>query len=78
MVSSLGNKLALKQGPFALVIQVRTEGIAVSMRGDGTLDLTIIAQKHGGNGHPSSCAFFVPWGTPLPWTPVPKDEAALN
>ena len=75
MVSALGNALARKQGPFGLVVQIRTEGIAVSMRGDGSLDLLPIAQKHGGNGHPFSCAFFVPWGTSLPWTPVPKDEA---
>ena len=74
MVSALGNALAKKRGPLALVIQIRTEGLAVSMRGDGTVDLTIIAQKYGGNGHPSSAAFFVPWGTPFPWTPVPKDS----
>jgi hypothetical protein len=73
MVSALGNALARKQGPFGLVIQVRTEGLAISMRGDGTLDLVPIAKKYGGNGHHYSCAFLIPWGTALPWTPVPKD-----
>ncbi len=70
MVSAFGNALARKKGPMGLVLQIRSEGIAVSLRGDGSLDLTTIAKKYGGNGHPSSCAFLVPWGTPLPWTPV--------
>ncbi len=78
MVSALGNALAKKQGPLGLVVQIKTEGLAVSMRGDGTLDLLPIAQKYGGNGHPYSCAFFVPWGMPLPWTPVPKNETASD
>jgi len=74
MVSALGHALAAKKGPMGLVIQVRSEGLAISMRGDGSLDLVPIAKKYGGNGHPYSCAFFVPWGITLPWTPVPKDE----
>lgn len=74
MVSAFGNALAKKKGPMGLVLQIRTEGIAVSLRGDGSLDLTTIAQKYGGNGHPSSCAFFLPWGTPFPWKPVVNDD----
>lgn len=68
MVSAVGNALAKKQGPMALILQIRPEGMAVSMRGDGTLDLTTIAKKYGGNGHPSSCAFLIPWGKTFPWT----------
>lgn len=74
MVSAFGNALAKKKGPMGLVLQIRTEGIAVSLRGDGSLDLTTIAQKYGGNGHPSSCAFFLPWGTSFPWKPVVNDD----
>lgn len=73
MVSAFGNALARKKGPMGLVLQIRKEGIAVSLRGDGSLDLTTIAKKYGGNGHPSSCAFLVPWGMSLPWTPVPDE-----
>lgn len=75
MVSAFGNALARKKGPMGLVLQIRSEGIAVSLRGDGTLDLTTIAKKYGGNGHPSSSAFLVPWGMPLPWTPVTGEHA---
>ncbi|MEK7602102.1 MAG: hypothetical protein AAB472_01280 [Patescibacteria group bacterium] len=70
MVSAYGNALAKKQGPMGLVLQLKSGGVAVSLRGDGTIDLTKIAQKYGGNGHPDSAAFFVEWGSPLPWTPV--------
>lgn len=70
MVSAFGNALARKKGPMGLVLQIRTEGIAVSLRGDGSIDLTKIAQKYGGNGHPDSAAFLVPWNSPFPWTPV--------
>lgn len=73
MVSALGSALARKQGPFALILQVREEGIAVSLRGDGSVDLAQLAQKYGGNGHHDSAAFAIPWGVLPPWTPVPKD-----
>lgn len=75
MVSAFGNALARKKGPMGLVLQIRTEGIAVSLRGDGTIDLTKVAQKYGGNGHPDSAAFLVPWGAPFPWTPIVEEHA---
>lgn len=68
MISALGHELAKKQGPFALIVQIGKEGLRVSMRGDGSIDLTKIAQKYGGNGHISSAAFLAPWGVPFPWT----------
>jgi oligoribonuclease NrnB/cAMP/cGMP phosphodiesterase (DHH superfamily) len=76
MVSALGNALAKQQPPFGFVFQIREEGIAVSVRGDGTVDLAELTQRYGGNGHHDSAAFYVPWGTPLPWKPVPKDNEA--
>ena len=75
MVSAFGNALAKKKGPMGLVLQIRSEGIAVSLRGDGTVDLTKIAQKYGGNGHPDSAAFLVPYGSPFPWTPITEEHA---
>ena len=74
MVSAFGNALAKKKGPMGLVLQIRTEGVAISLRGDGTLDLTTIAKKYGGNGHPNSSAFLIPWGTEFPWKYVPNDD----
>jgi hypothetical protein len=66
--TDLGMRLADDEHPFTLIAHVRTNSIRVSMRGRGKVDLTKIAQKYGGNGHPDSAAFSIPWGTPLPWT----------
>lgn len=68
--SDLGNRLARKKGPFALVAQVRPDGLRVSLRGDGTVNVAEVAQKYGGNGHPNASAFSLPWGTPIPWEPI--------
>ncbi|MBP6860694.1 MAG: hypothetical protein KBC38_03995 [Candidatus Pacebacteria bacterium] len=73
-VSDVGNHLAKKKGPLALVGQVRPDGIRVGIRGDGSVDVAEIARKFGGNGHPSAAGFSLPWGTPIPWTPIEKDE----
>ena len=70
----LGHDLAAKQPPLALMVRVADEGLRVSLRGDGSVDVAKIAQKYGGNGHPSAAAFRLSWGTPVPWKPVPKDE----
>lgn len=78
MVSALGNALARAMPPMGLILQMRSEGVAVSLRGDGSIDLTKIAQKYGGNGHTDSAAFSIPWGSPFPWTPVPKEDEAAR
>lgn len=73
-LSDVGHELCKKKGPLALVAGIAHDGIKVSLRGDGTVDVSELARRFEGNGHPNSSAFFVPWGQPLPWKPVPKDE----
>ena len=73
--SLVGNLLAKKHGPFALVVSAHPKGYGVSIRGDGSIDVAAIAEKYGGNGHTSSAGFAIPAGSPVPWTKVPKDEA---
>lgn len=66
--SLLGHKLAKKQPPFA-IMWYRYRGMwHFSLRGDGTVDLTKIVQKYGGNGHRSSAGFTLPFSSPLPFT----------
>ncbi|MDB5265738.1 MAG: hypothetical protein JWM39_451 [Parcubacteria group bacterium] len=77
MKSLIGNKLARKKGPFALVITAHPNGYGVSIRGDGTIDVSKIAQKFGGNGHPSASGFLIPREGPFPWTLI-EDETAGN
>jgi hypothetical protein len=72
-VSDAGNRLYRKHPPFAILPSVKVDGIRVSLRGNGTVDLMSIAQKYGGNGPKSAAAFFIPFGTTIPWTPIPKD-----
>jgi hypothetical protein len=74
MKSLVGHLLARKKGPFALVATAHPEGYGVSIRGDGGIDCTKIAQKYGGNGHPDASGFIVPTGLPMPWTLI-KEEA---
>jgi|CXWL01.1.fsa_nt_gi oligoribonuclease NrnB/cAMP/cGMP phosphodiesterase (DHH superfamily) len=72
--SLIGNMLAVKKGPCALVVSAHPNGYGVSIRGDGSIDVAKIAQKFGGNGHPSSSGFLIPREGPYPWTLIEKDE----
>lgn len=73
-VSAVGRTLYTEHPPFSLLAHAFPGGMRISLRGDGSVDLTKIAQKYGGNGHPSSAAFSLDWGVPLPWTAV-EDES---
>lgn len=77
MKSLVGNLLAKKQGPFALVASAHPKGFGISIRGDGSVDVSLIAQKYGGNGHKSSAGFLIPAGGPIPWTLI-EDEATRD
>lgn len=78
MKSLVGNLLAKKQGPFALVVAAHPKGFGVSIRGDGTVDVSKIAQKYSGNGHPNSSGFLISAEGPLPWTMLEDDENPRN
>jgi oligoribonuclease NrnB/cAMP/cGMP phosphodiesterase (DHH superfamily) len=66
--SAIGHALAEKKPPIGLVVSVHPNGIGVSIRGDGSVDVSEIARKYGGNGHPNSSGFQIPWQTPMPFT----------
>lgn len=70
----VGHALATKQPPFAIMVRPAGEGLRVSLRGDGVFDVAKLAQKYGGNGHPGAAAFSLPWGSPIPWKPIAKEE----
>ena len=75
-ITEMGHQLQEKLPPFALIVRAGATGLRVSLRGDGTVDVAKLAQKYGGNGHPASAAFSLPWGTPIPWTPItPESES---
>lgn len=73
--SDVGHTLALRKPPFAMVIRVKRDGIRVSLRGDGSIDVAELARRHGGNGHPNAAAFSIPHEAPLPFHAVEHDES---
>jgi len=72
--SAIGHAIAEKMPPFGLVVSVHPNGIGVSIRGDGSVDVSKIAQKYGGNGHPNSSGFRIPWQLPMPFTSAEDHE----
>lgn len=70
MRSHIGNLLYRKLPPIALVVSAHPDGFGVSIRSDGSVDVSKIAQKYGGGGHAGSGGFFIPAGHPLPWTEI--------
>jgi len=73
--SLVGNLLAQKKGPFSLTVSAHPDGYGVSIRGDGSVDVSLIAAKYGGNGHPSASGFLIPREGPFPWTLI-EDQIA--
>ncbi len=67
MKSLVGNVLARKKTPIGLVVSAHPEGYGVSIRGDGSVNVAEIAQRFGGNGHPSAAGFLIPREGPFPW-----------
>jgi len=65
--SLVGNMLVKKKGPFALVVSAHPEGLGVSIRGDGTVNVADIAAKYGSSGHPNSAGFRLGFDKPMPW-----------
>ncbi len=70
MRSYVGHELYKKLPPLALVVSAHPDGFGVSIRGDGTVDVSKIAAKYGGGGHPGSCGFFIPSGAEIPWKEI--------
>jgi uncharacterized protein len=73
-VSDIGNRLARLKPPIAIVVIADSERTRVSLRSDKSINVAEIAQKYGGNGHPAASGFEIPYGKPVPWTPVKKNE----
>lgn len=75
-VSDVGNHLATIKPPLALVTNFHGDALNVSMRSAAPFDVSEIARKYGGNGHPQASAFRLNWGDPLPWKVI--DENSSN
>ena len=59
--SELGHRLAQQSGSFGLTWQLAASGDAkVSLRSEGSLDVSAIAVRYGGGGHRNSAGFRMP------------------
>ena len=74
MKSFVGNELYKKLPPFALVVTAHPTGFGVSIRGNGSVDVSEIATKYGGGGHPGSAGFFIPNGETMPWVEIENED----
>ncbi len=67
--SQIGARLWQIKGPFSIVWHERGGRRYFSMRCDkeGTFDVSKVAARYGGGGHPAASAFSLPLSKPFPW-----------
>lgn len=65
--SKLGHKLVEKQPPLAIIWSQENSQITVSLRSDGSVDVSEIAKKYGGGGHKAAAGFEIPAEEKFPW-----------
>lgn len=67
----LGNELTQILPPMAIVWhQDRSGGLNVSLRSDGSVDVSGLAGRYGGGGHKRSSAFRLKSGEKVPWNKI--------
>ena len=71
--SDVGNLLVRMKPPLSITASFHADILNVSLRSDDSTDVSAIARKYGGNGHPRAAGFSIPWGAPLPWTVIETD-----
>lgn len=66
-ISDTGHRLVKMKPPLAILVSAHASGLRVSLRSDASVDVSILAQKYGGNGHPAAAGFRLNFGDPIPW-----------
>ncbi|HCR52549.1 TPA: hypothetical protein DIV48_02780 [Candidatus Kaiserbacteria bacterium] len=72
--SDVGNLLARIKPPMGIILMMSADTLSVSLRSDASVDVSAIAKKYGGGGHPQASGFDIKWGDPLPWTVLKEHE----
>ncbi|OGN03025.1 MAG: hypothetical protein A2655_02535 [Candidatus Yanofskybacteria bacterium RIFCSPHIGHO2_01_FULL_43_42] len=68
--SQMGNFLCAEKPPLAIVWQWSEGKIAVSLRSNGSVDVSEIAKKFGGGGHKGAAGFRFDGQCKFPWKAV--------
>ncbi|MEW6617197.1 MAG: DHHA1 domain-containing protein [Patescibacteria group bacterium] len=66
LTSELGHQLTQKTGLLGIVWYEENGELKISLRADGNVDVSKIAQKYGGGGHKNAAAFVIKNGK-KPW-----------
>lgn len=72
--SELGAFLCKKKSPMSLIWYETKEGIKVSLRSNGKVNVAKIAEKYGGGGHEAAAGFRLGLHEKLPWRYLNKEE----
>ena len=67
LASDLGHAFVKKNPPMGIIWSEKKGFITVSLRSDGIVDVSVIAQKYGGGGHKSAAGFSFDANQPKPW-----------
>ncbi len=65
--SQIGHELIKILPPIAIIWSERKDKIIVSLRSDGSVDVSKLAKKHGGGGHKAASGFSLNINKKLPW-----------
>ena len=76
--SDVGNKLARLKSSIGIIVNLHGDTLNVSLRSTPNIDVSAIARKYGGNGHPQASGFKINWGDPLPWQVIDEHENSGN
>ncbi|HEY4499845.1 MAG TPA: DHHA1 domain-containing protein [Candidatus Paceibacterota bacterium] len=65
--SEVGHELSKKLPPIAIAWSEKNNTRTFSLRSDGSVDVSQIAQKYGGGGHKAAAGFEMKSSEPFPW-----------
>ena len=76
--SRIGYMLYTKKPPLAVTWYQGKDGVHVSLRSDGSVDVGKLAEKYGGGGHKTASGFSLPSVTSFPWREKSKSKITNN
>lgn len=70
--SEVGTRLVKLAPPIGITWRAQGNEMCVSLRSNGTVDVSRIAGRFGGGGHRAASGFCIPAGQPFPWKRIQK------
>lgn len=68
--SLIGNALVQTLPPIGIVWSESSHEVQVSLRSDGNVDVSLLAEKYGGGGHKMAAGFRLPLDAKKPWKKI--------